>query len=373
MKFNIKKEQLEGPLSLVTNIVNIKHIKPKLQNIKIAINENILSLTGYDGEIEMVVIAGEVQSENMSILVSPKQLLTMVKCVEKDSNLELEIVDNRHITIATGGDEYKLIALDASDFPAMILHEKVSPQEIINLKIESEKLSSSIQKIIHAVANQDIRQYLNGMLFEFEGDKLNIVATDSHRLGIDVVSLDSSICEAKKRFVVTRKTVMEMLRILSVEKHVHIAFSEHTLIVSAGNIKFGAKLMNINYPPYDRVVPEISSDYFACKIGDLKNSIKKTSVVSGKNNGVSFNLVDAQIVCDSVNIDTNEMVKTNLKAEINTDYVEMSFNSKYLLDITQSNNDTDEVVFYMNRKASGVLICSKNDENVKYVLMQMKV
>ncbi|NNK32828.1 MAG: DNA polymerase III subunit beta, partial [Xanthomonadales bacterium] len=208
MKFSIQRETLLQPITQVVGVVERRQTLPVLANFLISAQGNRLSVTGTDMEVELITsVEADVQQEG-EITVPARKLVDIVRMLPEGVNITA-VLEGDKLTVSSGRGRYTLATLPAGEFPAT---DQVETLEII--KIQEDILKNLLDKTSFAMANQDVRYYLNGLLFDFHSGQLSTVATDGHRLAVCDLVADLGVTE-ERQLIVPRKGVLELSRMLS--------------------------------------------------------------------------------------------------------------------------------------------------------------
>ena len=221
------------------------------------------------------------------------------------------------------------------------------------------------------MASQDVRYYLNGMLLEVKGSKINGVATDGHRLALSSSSSVDSNLEVRN--ILPRKAVLELSKLLSADdEDISLMIGPSYIEVKSENLSFSSKLIDGKYPDYDKVFPtgnplpvEISKDL-------LQAALSRASVLSNeKYRGVRFQLSENKLKLTANNPE-QESAEEELSVSYNGTDLEVGFNIGYLLDVLNS-IEGDNVNFEFYGEDSSCIIKEQNSENDVYVIMPMRL
>jgi DNA polymerase-3 subunit beta len=253
MKFTVTRDALLKPLNLVAGVVERRQTLPILANVLISVEGNQLSLTGTDLEVELL---GKVNLDGATvdgdITVPARKLLDIVKSLPDDSVISVEVEEQRAI-IKSGRSRFTLSTLPASEFPNV---EQGSAS--LEFDVLQGNLKTLIDKTAFAMAQQDVRYYLNGMLWEIKDGIFRVVATDGHRLALSTQS--GITASEEKQVILPRKGVLELSRLLIDEdKSIHLAFGDSHLRATTQAFTFTSKLVDGKFPDYDRVLPKGSN------------------------------------------------------------------------------------------------------------------
>ena len=203
------QEHIVAALQSVAGIVERRHTLPILANVMIKKTGSALQLTTSDLEIQIrteAALGGD--SGNFSTTVGARKLMDILKSMPNDQTVSLESNQNK-LLLKSGKSRFTLQTLPAEDFP--LVQESASFGPLFS--IPQKTLKTLLQQISFAMAVHDIRYYLNGILFVAEGKQLSLVATDGHRLAFTSATLEVEV--PKQEVILPRKTVLELLRLLS--------------------------------------------------------------------------------------------------------------------------------------------------------------
>ncbi|MDC0546302.1 DNA polymerase III subunit beta, partial [Gammaproteobacteria bacterium] len=256
--------------------------------------------------------------------------------------------------------------ISADDFPEIEINEEQTP-----VTIQSGVLKRILSKTSFSMASQDVRYYLNGMLLELEGNKINGVATDGHRLAYS--SAKSNAGDLDVRNILPRKAVLELSKLLSTgEDPVELMIGPSYVDVKTQNLSFSSKLIDGKYPDYDKVFPtgeplplEISKEL-------LQSALSRASVLSNeKYRGVRFQLSEGELKLTANNPE-QESAEEILKVDYKGMDLEVGFNIGYLLDVLNS-IESEIVHFEFYGEDSSCIIKESNSEDDVYVIMPMRL
>tara|TARA_B000000437_G_scaffold3419_1_gene3111 strand:- start:278 stop:943 length:666 start_codon:yes stop_codon:yes gene_type:complete len=221
------------------------------------------------------------------------------------------------------------------------------------------------------MASQDVRYYLNGMLLEIQGDKLNGVATDGHRLAFS--SAKSGNSELDVRNILPRKAVLELAKLLPPgETEVNLLIGPSYVEVKTENLSFSSKLIDGKYPDYDKVFPTGNPLPLEIDKETLQAALSRASVLSNeKYRGVRF-----QLSTNKLKLTANNPEQESAEEELNVDYngtdLEVGFNIGYLLDVLNS-IEGNSVNFEFYGEDSSCIIKEQGSEDEVYVIMPMRL
>ena len=371
MQFIVKRDVLLKSLNFVQGIVEKKNTLPILSNVLIQLKDNKLSIVATDLDIVFYDEINEVKIlKDGSTTTSAAILYDILRKISSNSDLNFELKNENKLSLKADNSDFNLLCLPTDNFPTFA-DEFEGPE----LSLNNNKFLKLLSKTRIAISNDDTRHYLNGIflhLTEAHGRNfLTGVATDSHRLSSSSVEIENT--NNFSPLILPRKTVFQLCTLLaeSSEK-LSMQNSENKIKFSLGKIKLISKVIDGKFPDYKKVVPSNNEKSLVVPSKDFINSIERvTSVSLDRKEGVklAINKENIQLSVNSANSgEGNEIIK----ADFNSDNLNISFNSKYLIDIASEVEDKN---LKMNLKdsVSPVLIEDASDKNSYYVIMPMKI
>ncbi|MFT6310384.1 MAG: DNA polymerase-3 subunit beta [Porticoccus sp.] len=366
MKFTVTRDALLKPLNLVAGVVERRQTLPILANVLIGVEGNHLTLTGTDLEVELL---GKVSLDGATvdgdITVPARKLLDIVKSLPDDSVISVAVEEQRAI-IKSGRSRFTLSTLPASEFPNV---EQGSAT--LEFDVLQGNLKGLIDKTAFAMAQQDVRYYLNGMLWEIKDGVFRVVATDGHRLALSTLS--GITTSEEKQVILPRKGVLELSRLLIEEaESIHLAFGDNHLRATTQAFTFTSKLVDGKFPDYDRVLPKGSDKEVVAERDVLKQALARAAILSNeKYRGIrmQFNAGDLRIVANNPEQEEAEDV---VAIDYDGDTLEIGFNVSYLLDIMNVVSGP-KVKFSLLDANSSALLEDNDDGNSLYVVMPMRL
>lgn len=362
------RDTLLKPLQTVTGIVERRHTLPILSNVLIERRQEKISLVATDLEIQIMtsVQDGHAESEEYSVTVAAKKLQDILRALPDTARVILETTDNR-LHVKAGKSRFNLQTLPAEDFPKF--PENNEPQGQVTLTQKAFRhLLSLVQ---YAMAQQDIRYYLNGLLLMIEDAQLKVVATDGHRLAFALLPLE--VQQERKEVILPRKVVLELARLLEdSDEPVTIEILQNQVRFTFSSVVLVSKVVDGKFPDYNRVIPTGYEKQFDINRLQLLHSLQRASILSNeKFRGVRLILTadNLRIVCNN---SEQEEAQEELELEYAGDALDIGFNISYLLDAL--NNLTCEIVrcSFGDASSSALIVIPANDD-FKYVVMPMRI
>jgi DNA polymerase-3 subunit beta len=366
MNFSITRDALLKPLQVVSGAVERRHTLPILANVLIRVNEEELRLTGTDLEVELVSSVSLDGATPGEVTVPAKKLLDIVRSLPEGNDVKIEANGDK-VIVRSGRSKFTLSSLPSSEFPDIDEWEAD-----VNLEISRGDLKHLMERTHFSMANQDVRYYLNGMLFEVNDNQLRTVATDGHRLAMAGMALEQSGLP-QRQVIVPRKGVTELMRLLeSDDQLVQISIGQnHIRLVSEG-MTFTSKLLDGRFPDYRRVLPQGGDKFVVADRQLLKNACARASILSNeKFRGVRMNLSSGEIALTANNPE-QEQAEEAIEVDYAGDSLEVGFNVNYVLDVLNSIQG-EQVKFTLIDANSSALVEDNADDSALYVVMPMRL
>ncbi len=368
MKFSIIQSKLVSPLQLISGAVEKRQTLPVLANLLIKVEKGLLSITATDLEIEMSVnINLDNESEDGDITVPARKFVDICRSLPVDSDINIELIETK-LVIKSGRSRFTLSTIAAQEFPN--IEDSLFSTEFV---ISSSELKNTIDKTQFAMAQQDVRYYLNGMLIEIDQDKLLTVATDGHRLALSRLTLSSNVCEDLVQVIIPRKGVLEAGKLLSsIDEDATISLNSNHIRITLGLFVFTSKLVDGRFPDYGKVLPKDAERILLCDKETIKEAFSRAAILCNeKFRGVRLTLSENKLKINANNPEQEE-AEIELDVEYNDKEMEIGFNVSYLLDAVNAIR-SDSVKFCLGDSNSSVLIQASESADSSYVVMPMRL
>ncbi len=367
MQFQISREALLKPLQLVSGVVERRQTLPVLANVLLVLKDKQLSITGTDLEVELVGRTEVDQSlQPGEITVPARKLLDICKSLSDDTLVDVTLADNK-LVLKSGRSRFTLVTLPASEFPSV-----EEEPDTFSVSIEQSKLRQLLDNTSFAMAQQDVRYYLNGMLFEVGADYLRLVATDGHRLAMETLHMQNSIDETQQQ-ILPRKGVMELSRLLADEAgNIDLTFGQNHIRAQVPEYTFTSKLVDGKFPDYNRVLPKGGNKVVIGDCQELRQAFARASILSNeKYRGVRVMLADGEVKILANNPEQEEAEEV-VAVDYAGDSLEIGFNVSYLIDVL-STLHTDKTRITLSDPNSSALLEAEEGGDAVYVVMPMRL
>jgi DNA polymerase-3 subunit beta len=366
MKFTIERSQLIKPLQQVSGTVGGRTTLPILNNILLTVEENTLMLTATDLEVELigkVNLEGEVESG--SVTVPGRKFLDICRGLPDSASLSV-VLDDTRLLIRSGRSRFSLATLPAAEFPNI-----EDWQSELSVSLSQAKLRGLIEKTQFSMANQDVRYYMNGMLFDIEDTILRTVATDGHRMAVAQMELEEPLNPLQ--IIVPRKGILELVKLLDApEESVTVQIGNANIRIMVNEFIFTSKLIDGRFPDYRRVMPQQTNKTLTAPCDVLRHSFSRVAILSNeKFRGVRLSIHDNEMRMTANNPEQEEAEEI-LDVEYEGSEIEIGFNVSYLLDVLNTLK-CDQVRFSMSDSVASTLIENPDDESAMYVVMPIRL
>jgi DNA polymerase-3 subunit beta len=367
MKFAIARDALLKPLNLVAGVVERRQTLPILANVKLVLDGSNLSLTGTDLEVELIgrVKLGEA-GEAGDVTVPARKLVDICKSLPEGSEIQASVDGNRLI-VKSGRSRFTLSTLPAREFPSV--EDSIGTHQFT---VKQGQLRRLIDRTGFAMAQQDVRYYLNGMLWELQPKHLRVVATDGHRLAMCTLETALDIADGNQ-VILPRKGVIELSRLLLDEDaDITVVIGPNHVRATTEEFTFTSKLVDGKFPDYQRVLPRGANKTVIGSRLELKQAFTRTAILSNeKYRGVRLLLNDGNLQIVANNPEQEE-AEEQVPVEYQGDSLEIGFNVSYLLDVLGVLSD-DQVKLSLSDPNSSALLEESSDGDSLYVVMPMRL
>jgi DNA polymerase-3 subunit beta len=362
-----KRDELLGPLSAVSGIIERRHTLPILSNVLIEKNAGSLSFLATDIEIQITARGAiEPSTEARAVTVGARKLVDILRALPEGAEVTLQQQDKR-LLVKAGKSRFVLQTLPAEDFPRL-----AKPAgDVARFALPQKALRRLLGLVQYAMAQQDIRYYLNGLLFVVEDKSLKLVATDGHRLAYASMALDAKL--PRQEVIVPRKTVLELAKLLAdSDDEVRIELSGTQASFAFGTVELISKLVDGKFPDYTRVIPSGHKNKLSVGREVLRQALMRAAILSNeKFRGVRWVVTDGMLKVVSSNTEQEEAEET-LEVNYKGDALDIGFNVNYLLDALNNVGGT-EIECLFGDAASSALISFPTEADFKYVVMPMRI
>ena len=366
MKITVTRETLLPALQSASNVVERRSSTPILSNVLMTSTGNQVHLVATDMEVEVAISCSVEGSREGTTTLPAKKLLDICRSLPVDAVLQIEVSDAK-ARVQSGRSRFTLGTLPAAEFPAVGNFPPTS-----EFSVPAASLLELIVSTQFAMAHQDVRYYLNGLLMEMSSSGLRAVATDGHRLALSERTLEIPL-PAPVQLIVPRKGVQEIQRMLAhIDGDVMVAVSDNHLKVTTLAQSITTKLIDGKFPDYQRVIPQKGDRSVTADREALKSAFGRTSILSNeKYRGVRLFLSNG-LLRAAINNSEQEEAEEDVAVDYAGDELEIGFNVSYLLDVMGVLRSKLVKIELSDANSSAVLF-DPDDERTKYVIMPMRL
>ena len=366
MNIKIDRELLLTPLGNVSGIVEKRHALPILSNLLLESEQGNLKFTATDLEMQISTHIKTELSKDFQITASAKKLFDITKALPEKSKIDIQIEENK-IIVKAKKSRFNLQTLPPQDYPVM----KKEEEGAIELKLSQKEFKDLLKQVDFAMAQQDIRYYLNGLLIEVKEKNINIVGTDGHRLSF--TSLELKLPTKPIQVIVPRKTIVELVKLLKdTNDPLEISFSKNQVNFKFNDIDLITKVIDGKFPDYSRVIPEGHNNVFNIDRVVLLDSMLRASILSNdKYRGIRMAVEENNLKLVSNNSE-QEQAEEELEIDYKGDKINIGFNVTYLIDVL-TNIQSAQLTIAFKDSNSSCLVTIPNNAKYKYVVMPMRI
>jgi DNA polymerase-3 subunit beta len=366
MRLKTQKEHLLKPLQQTVGVVERRQTLPILGHVLLVIEDDSVRVTATDLEVELMAQFQLPGAEPGRVTLPARKLLDIVRQLPDGCDLEL-FVDRERVVLRTAAGRFTLAPLEAEDFP--VLDEIQFDTEFT---IQQSTFRDLLERTHFAMAQQDVRYYLNGLYIETDEGRMNAVATDGHRLAI--CELERVTTEdAQSEVIIPRKGVQELLRLLEdTDSSVHVKLASSHVSVSGDDFRFTSRLIDGRFPNYQRVIPTISGPPLIADRLPLRDALSRAAILSNeKYRGVRLKVSENALDLLAHNPE-NEAAEEHLEVEYDGPSFEIGFNVNYLLEALGAIRG-ERVELYLFDSNTSCLLQDAKDDSCRYVVMPMRL
>ena len=369
MKFTVDRETLLKPLQAIQGVVERRQTLPILSNLLMSVVDDRLAVTATDMEVELVAKAMLEDATEGEITLPARKLIDICRALPAEAKIKFE-VDGERAIIRSGRSRFTLSTLPASEYPSAD-----RPADEASVSIKQGALKHLIELTHFAMAHQDVRYYLNGLLLELSADTLRAVATDGHRLAVAETDIRAEVGEESRALILPRKGVGELQRLLgSDDESMELVIGSNAVRASFAELQFTSKLIDGRFPDYERVIPdaEACDKQLTLEKESLRQCLARAAILSNdKYRAVRLSLAPGVLRVVANNPEQEE-AEDEMEVAYDGDVLEVGFNVTYLMDALNA-LPGENARLYFTDASSSCLVIPEGEERCRYVVMPMRL
>ena len=369
MRFSIQREALLKPLQQVVGVVERRQTLPVLANLLVNVSQGRISLTGTDLEVEMVAATDAQDTEPGEITIPARKLFDICRALPDGVKVDIKQTGER-VNLNAGRSRFTLATLPATEFPVIENIELVD-----RVTLPEAALKDLMDRTAFAMAHQDVRYYLNGMLLDLRDGALRCVATDGHRLAMSETTVEGTDGNGgnRRQIIIPRKGVLELQGLFETgEGVVELEFGRNHLRVRRGDVQFTSKLIDGRFPDYEAVIPIGADKEVHVGRDEFRAALQRAAILSNeKYRGVKLDVSPNKLRIVAHNPEQEEAIE---ELEVQTSVVELGvgFNVNYILDALSALRG-DKVVICLRDGQSSCLLRSGESDQSRHVIMPLRL
>ena len=362
----IARDALLKPLQAVSGIVERRHTLPILANVLLEQKDGKLNVTATDLEMQITAVADLPGKDGQATTVGARKLQDLLRALPDDASLNIDVTGSK-MTVKAGRSRFNLQTLAAADYPRISLGK----EQLQTLSLPQKDLRALFRLAEFAMAQQDIRYYLNGMLLVVDRGSLQAVATDGHRLSWASLAVPGEY--SRQEVILPRKTVLEVTKLLEdSDQPATIDILSNQVRFRFANVELVSKVVDGKFPDYNRVIPTGHPKRIELTRGELLSALQRAAILSNeKFRGVRLVLGDNQLRIICTNSEQEE-AEEELEIKYSGDPLDVGFNITYLLDVL-ANLSSEKVDLAFGDANSSALVTMPQRDDYKYVVMPMRI
>lgn len=369
MNIKLSRGALLKPLTYVSTVVEKRQTLPILSNVLIQYDgKSRLSLTGTDLEVEVITHCDQVSGDAGEISINARKLFDITRSLPEDADISITSDDSGKSIIRSGKSRFTVQTLPVDDFPK-IETEKWNQ----TWKVPARIFKQALTRTSFAMAQQDVRFYLNGLLLVSTDDKMMTVATDGHRLAKTEIQLTSKSTDTDIQAIVPRKAITELNRMIDdADEEINVSFNANHMRVELDNVIFTSKLIDGRFPDYEKVIPKNQDKSLLINKQELQNTLNRAAILTNE----KFRGVRLIVSKDKMSVSANNPDQEEAFDEINIEYsgddIEIGFNVGYMLEALNVIQSEKVEILLSDANSSGTLRAPGDAETV-YIVMPMRL
>lgn len=370
MQFSVSKNALLKELNLLQGIVEKKSTIPILSNVLIeTANESTISLVATDLDVSLQTECAADPTRPGAIVLQARKLFDIVRNLP-DAEIKFSKEDNDWVRITCASSEFRIVGQAKEHFPSTPKADKAGAT------IPATMMHTLINRTVFAITQEESRYALNGALLLFSEGRLQMVATDGHRLALAGAIIEEAADNGDHlKVIIPKKALNELAKLTAgSEEGLELSRDENHLYFEIQNRYLTSRMVAGQFPNYELVLPKNNDKSISLNVDKLSQAIRRAALMADeRSHGVKIDLSNGKLSITAQSADVGE-AKEVIPLEYSGDNLSIGFNAQYLLDFLGVVG-TDEVLFEFKDEQSPALLrpSGEGQSDYRYVVMPMRL
>jgi DNA polymerase-3 subunit beta len=312
MELTVAKADLQKELQLCQGVVEKRSTIPILSNVLLKAADGRLQIAATDLDVTILSSCAARVITPGGVTIEAKRLFDIIRSLP-DDDVHMNLQENNSVLVESGTAKFRLLGLPAEDYPTL---PSVDVKESYTIPLD--ELKTMVAKVKFAITHEETRFQLNGALLKVQPSKLEMVATDGHRMAlINFPQGSGGNGSATKTtdltILVPRKALEEILRLESSDEEGNVRFgvSENHLFFEAGDRRLLARMIDVNFPNYMEVISRDNDRRVMVDRERLLSTIRRISLVANeRTRAVRFDFAPGKLTVSSTNPELGDARET---------------------------------------------------------------
>src|SRR3954451_13201814 len=360
-------------LALASRGVSARSPIQLLAGILLEAGEEVVGLSATDMELSIQTSSPAKVEEAGKVVIPARIFNDVVRSLPNEDLMLVHDSSEGVVRLLAGENEYRIRAYAAEDFPRL---PKFNEAEAF--KMNGEALVATVEKVSRSYSRDETRPVLTGILISFEESRVRMVTTDSYRLSIKETELATTF-DGSKEAIIPARAMQEVSRIFSSseEEQVEVILSQNQALFRIGDVLFGTRLIEGNFPEYKRLLPNAFEREISVRREDLIDTLRRVNLFAQRQTPpvpVSMAFSEGAVEVTVRNGEVGE-ARERLPASSEDDF-HISFNPGYLLDGVSA-VDSEKGLSRLNEPLKPGLIVpeiseAREEPDFLYLIMPMR-
>jgi DNA polymerase-3 subunit beta len=367
MKIKTNKKEILDPLLVAQNFISTTSTLPLLSNILFEADNDLMSFSATDMDMSVKIKCKVGKIETPGKTTVPKKVISLIKEFA-DEEISIEVDKNDNIKLQCKKSTYKIPGLPAEDFPMLQTEDK----KMETITMPQKLLKEILRNIAYAALKDTSKRNLNGVFFKFEGNTVEAVATDAHRLAYFKKDMKKGV-KTKFDYIIPLKTINEVARIIEGkdDRDIELNFYEKVIEFKLDNIEIISRIIDENYPNYGQVIPKEFHMVATVDRMELEGAIRRASTISSDKSKVVMLKFEKNKMYISAQAQDEGEAFEEIDVKYDAEPIEVSYNAVYIMDVLKV-IDTKEIEIKLISSMNPGVIKPAGSDDFIYVVMPIR-